>query len=443
MTEQDGSGGFVSPPGVLDFPCDVERLPNGNTLISDAGAENGTGSEILEVDPRGQLVWQYATGLRFAHSAKRLANGNTLIADTTNDRVIEVTAAGKELFTSDAWAGGTGRLSDGSHLHYPNDAHALADGSILITDRNNDRCVIVDRAGAVLWTYAEAVKHPHNCDLLENGNVLIADSDGNRIVEVDRAGNEVWSYQNDDEPLAWPRDADRLPNGNTQVVDSKNRRVLELTPAGKIAWQYAVPYFSNFYDADRLPNGNVLISDQQHHQVIEVNRQGEVVWRFRNYQPLYPTNERLLNTSFKKVAGSGLPENWILFSRFSEGGGKLIWTETEKGRNVPGLEFDRPGALCLHQRIAVEPGTFYTVSAKLRTEAVQSMACVQVAFLDELDGLLEDVLKAPKGNLFSGTCDWSTDSFEAQAPDGAVAAEIRLFINGPGKVWANNINCFC
>ncbi|MBN1671054.1 MAG: hypothetical protein JXR37_08485 [Kiritimatiellae bacterium] len=432
-----------SPPGILDFPCDVERLPNGNTLISDAGAEDGSGSEIIEVDPGGNVIWNYHDGLRFAHSAKRMPNGNTSISDTTNNRVLEVSPAGEEVFTSDSWAGGTGTLSDGSHLHYPNDAHPLPDGRILITDRNNDRCVIVDRQGTVLRTVNAGVKHPHNGDLLPNGNLLIADSDGNSVKEVDPAGNVVWAYADPANPLAWPRDADRLPNGNTQIVDSKNRRVLEVTPAGKVAWTYAVPYFANFYDADRLPNGNVLISDQQHHQVLEVNPAREVVWRFRNYRPIAPANERLLNTSFKIRGANGAPEHWMLGTRLSEGGGKLVWTPNPKGQDVPGLEYDRPGALCLQQKIAAEPGSLYTVSAKIRTENVRNMTCVQVAFLDEHDGLIQDVLAAPKGRLFSGTADWTLDSFEAEAPPGAVAAEVRLFINGPGRVWVNNINCFC
>jgi hypothetical protein len=44
-----------SPPGRLDWPCDVERLPTGNTLITDAGYWSGQGSEILEVSVLCQI----------------------------------------------------------------------------------------------------------------------------------------------------------------------------------------------------------------------------------------------------------------------------------------------------------------------------------------------------------------------------------------------------
>ena len=67
-------------PGVLEFPCTAVRQANGNTLIVDAGDEIGAGSEVIEVDPTGQIVWNYTGDLRFAHSAVRMQNGNALCA---------------------------------------------------------------------------------------------------------------------------------------------------------------------------------------------------------------------------------------------------------------------------------------------------------------------------------------------------------------------------
>jgi DNA-binding beta-propeller fold protein YncE len=79
---------------VVNFPTHVQRLANGNTLITDAG-----NSRILEINPQGNLVWMVGLqrpmagddkGLRNPNSAIRLSNGNTLIADTGNNRVVEV-----------------------------------------------------------------------------------------------------------------------------------------------------------------------------------------------------------------------------------------------------------------------------------------------------------------------------------------------------------------
>jgi hypothetical protein len=436
-----------SREGILEFPCDVERLPNGNTLIADAGDELGRGSEILEVSPAMELVWRFAgtdaKPLRFAHSAKRLPNDNTLIADTTNDRVIEVTPGGEIAWNTDDLGGGSGILGDGSHLHYPNKAKRLDDGTILVTDRNNDRCLVVGRDGSVPWQYAGPVEHPHNATLLPNGNCIICDSDGQFIREVDRNGNPVWTYgDGTTDMLFWPRDADRLPNGNTLITDSKHHRVIEVTPDGEIVWQYAVDYWANFYDADRLPNGNTLIAGQHHQEAFEVNPAGERIWEFRNYARPTPIHEKPVNCKFEEIGDDDTPVGWHVCKRLSEGGGELVWTTNASGKRCPGLAYDRAGGLVLQQTRAVVPGKNYRVSGLLKSEELDGFACLQIAFLDERYGMFCDGSDTPKSALFEGTTPWSREIFAARAPDGAVAADLRLFITGNGRAFVDEFFCF-
>ena len=427
-------------PGVLEFPCTAVRLAGGNTLVADAGDEIGAGSEVIEVDPAGQIVWNYNEGLRFAHSAVRTGAGNTLIADTTNDRVIEVSPDKQIVFNTDELGGGTGELSDGSHLHYPNNALELDDGRLLITDRNNDRALIIDREGEVLWQHAEGLRHPHNAELLEGGNFLIADSDANRIIEITPAGEVVWSYgDGSPEMLNWPRHARRLADGNTLITDSKNSRVIKVTPGGEIAWEYRVDYFSKFYYAGKLASGNVLIADQQGHQLLEVNRAGTTVWDFRNYVYPNPILSRLRNGSFKQRDQDGWPADWILMRRFSEGGGEVIWLEAAKPRPAPGLAYDRDGALALQQTIRAEAGTTYHLAGQIRTEDLRGHACFQMAFVDARGAAIHDAPDIPRGQTFTGTVDWTADDFQAVAPPTATAIEVRLFITGRGKTWMKGV----
>jgi hypothetical protein len=430
---------------MLEFPCDVQRLANGNTLITDGGDETAVGSEIIEVDRQGQVVWRFAEGLKFAHSAKRLRHGNTLITDTTNNRLLEVSPEGQIVLNSEDWCGGTGRLSDGSHLNYPNDAHELQDGSILVTDRNNDRCIIVDRAGEVLWSFSERIEHPHNADPLPNGDILLTSSVGNRVLEVNRQKEIVWSYgDGSPEILCFPRDADRLPNGNTLITDSRNHRVIEVTPDGKIVWAYQVDYYASFYQADRLRNGSILVSDQHHHQILEVNPYGEVTWQFRNRRFTRPFYPRLENGFFKERGSDGLPVGWWLYNRFAEGGGRVIWDEANAPRPCPGLAYDRYGALCLAQYVAVQGGHTYTLAGKIRTQGVEAdrTGCFQLFFLDGYGGPVCSTAEAPTGFLLTGTSDWRQDTVEARAPEHATAVEVRLLINGPGKVWMKELMLF-
>ncbi len=441
-------GEIVSPgckrgiPGNVEMPLAVERLPNGNTLIADAGDEAGLGSEIVEVDPVGNIVWNYSEGLRFAHSGRLMRNGNILITDTTNNRLLEVTRDKKVVVNSDDWAGGTGKLSDGSHLHYPNEAFELEDKSFLVTDRNNDRCIQVDRGGRVIWSFERELHHPHNANPLPNGNVLISDSDGNRVLEINRKKEIVWSYgDGSTETLWWPRSAIRLDKGNTLVTDSKNHRILEVSPEGKVVWKFQTEHVDKFYITHATKEGTFLIAcTDGHHQVIEVDRAGHIVWLFRNYRRPVPIYARLMNGFFKEVDPDGIPRHWVLATRLSEGGGKLIWDKNNKPHPCPGLEFNRPGALFLQQSIAVEPGAIYRAGAEIKAADVKDTASLHMDFFDAHGGSLYHVItEMPSGTLFTGSTDWTHDMFEAQAPARATFGELRLYINDSGKVFVRNL----
>ncbi len=178
-----------APYQALYRPHDVDRLPNGHTLITDGGqrpgqgegvrGRQGDGSQILEVDSAGNVVWSFNQGLNWAHNADRLPNGNTLISDTGHDRVIEIDAAGVIVWNSDDVT-----LSDGSVLNYPNDANWLPDDHLLITDRDNHRVIEIARDGTIVWQFGETgapgndaahLSGPHNADCLPEGNTIVAD----------------------------------------------------------------------------------------------------------------------------------------------------------------------------------------------------------------------------------------------------------------------------
>ena len=430
-------------PGNVEMPLAVERLHNGNTLIADAGDEAGFGSEIVEVDPVGNIVWNYREGLKFAHSGRRLRNGNTLITDTTNNRLIEVTPDKKIVMNSDDWSDGKGKLSDGSHLHYPNEAFELENGTFLVTDRNNDRCLQVNREGLVIWSFSEKeLHHPHNANPLPNGNVLISDSDGNRIIEVNRRKEIVWSYgDGSTEMLWWPRSAIRLPNGNTLITDSKNHRLLEVTLEGKMVWKFQTEHIDKFYITHLTPQGTFLVAcTDGHHQVMEIDRARNYIWTFRNYRRPFPLYTHLTNGFFKQRTEDGDPEHWTLATQLSEGGGRIIWDQRNKPRPVPGIEMDREGALFLRQAIAMEPGALYRVGAEIRTEDVEGSACLQIDFIDAYGGsLYEDIRKNPSGDIFTGSNDWTADSFEFRVPPQATCGLLRLFLNNKGRIYIKNV----
>jgi alpha/beta superfamily hydrolase len=255
-------GAMVFGAVPIQLASGIERLANGNTLITDAGSAVESTARILEVDSLGHLVWAYVrSDIPWAHTARRLANGNTLVSATFANRVAEVDALGNTV-----WEFVNG-------LSYPNEAFRLSDGNTLITDRDNDRVIEVDADRNVVWSYTNLLA-PHNGNRLANGNTLICDSDRSRVIEVSPAGEIVWQYATG---LDWGRCAERLANGNTLITDSRHNRVIEVDSAGTIRWTFSaglqLPYM-----ATRLASGNTLISTDS--RVIEVDPAGNTVWQY-------------------------------------------------------------------------------------------------------------------------------------------------------------------
>jgi hypothetical protein len=244
------------------LPAGIERLPNGNTLICDAGAMGQPNARVIEVDINKHLVWAYVrSDIKWAHTARPTAEGNTLITATDSSRVIEVNPSGNVV-----WAMSAG-------LWHPNDAFRLADGNTLITDRDSDFVVEVDSGCNVVWSYNN-LSGPHNGNRLANGHTLICNSNANKVVEVDSAGTMVWQYSTG---LSWPRCAQRLPNGHTLITSSSNNRVIEVDSAGTTTWTLTSG-LSTPYQAIRLQNGNTIVSTGA--RVIEVDSAKTIVWQY-------------------------------------------------------------------------------------------------------------------------------------------------------------------
>jgi hypothetical protein len=203
------------------------------------------------------------------HDADRVNDSRVAVADIAQDRVFVVdTETGIVEWAWDAQsaypvsASGGPYPSDWTHL---NDVEVLADGRLMVSLRNHDQVVFVDRERGLIesWTLGSDGRHDrlyeqHNPDYIPRSaggpSVLVADSENNRVVEYHRSDgtwNRTWAWS--DSRLQWPRDADRLPNGHTLITDSNGNRVLELDDQGQVVWQLDVAFP---YEAERLGTGD-------------------------------------------------------------------------------------------------------------------------------------------------------------------------------------------
>jgi hypothetical protein len=174
-----------------------------------------------------------------------------------------------------------------------NDVDHIGDGRFLVSVRNANQILVVERGEGVVEVVNEddgsddssclqdgrledfdgdgdvrcgdpdVFREQHNPQWVGPGAVLVADSDNDRVVEVQKTDDGDWDpawvvREANGRELDWPRDADRLPNGHTLITDSLNKRVVEVAPDGTAVWSVDTsgpdgPHIP--YEADRLPYG--------------------------------------------------------------------------------------------------------------------------------------------------------------------------------------------
>ena len=141
----------------------VRKLDSGNYLVCHEGD-----GKVREYDRAGKVVWSYALELGDrprspghgpeghgveVFGAVRLENGNTLIAGGNNNRIIEVTPAGKIVWSIDQ------RELPGITLAWVTTLHALPNGNVIVGNCHagpeNPQLFEVTRDKKVVWTFRD------------------------------------------------------------------------------------------------------------------------------------------------------------------------------------------------------------------------------------------------------------------------------------------------
>ncbi len=183
---------------------DADKLPNGNVLIADMSQDR-----VIEVDSDYNIVWEWNCTDHLPYEfipddwvhlndVDRLPNGNTLMTLRNYDSIIEVNPAGDIVWCyGDLEYDMSGDPNNHIKLWGPHNADRLSNGNTMIADSLNHRIIEVNPAGDIVWQINRThifLNWPRDCDKLPNGNILIADSANNRIIEVNSTYDIVWEY---------------------------------------------------------------------------------------------------------------------------------------------------------------------------------------------------------------------------------------------------------
>jgi outer membrane protein assembly factor BamB len=256
-------------------------------------------NRLIEVAPNKQVIWEFPSpNLKIYRGNDDVffsPDGRSVMVNEEDNYDIHVIDYEKRQITWTYGAADT-RGSAPGLFNYPDDAHLLADGTVLTADIRNCRILFIDPKSAKIlqqWGQPGHCRHdpPRYLDLpngstpLDNGDVMITEIRGSWISRVSRDGKLVWAAQAPH--VSYPSDAYPTRDGQVIVADyAKPGRVVIFDPlTHKLVWEYFVRSGEAMLDhpslALELPNGDIVLNDDHRHRVLVIDRQTKsIVWQY-------------------------------------------------------------------------------------------------------------------------------------------------------------------
>lgn len=274
---------------------DWRRLPNGNTIIlvnyvipvKGWKAEKLLEDGIYEVNPKGEVVWQWAAfehldEFGFSEASLKILRDSL----TRNDKTIPF----DYLHFNNLSVVGPNKWYDAGDQRFHPD-------NLLFDAREANVIGIIDKkSGKIVWRIGpdypvsigqfkvpravDQISGQHDAHIIPEGlpgagNLLVFDNQGaagyppvnigtqprSRVLEIDPTKKEIlWQYTGTDSGKpgysfysSYISSARRLPNGNTLINEGMNGRLFQITTKGDIVWEYISPYFSTPRAEDPQP----------------------------------------------------------------------------------------------------------------------------------------------------------------------------------------------
>ncbi len=288
-------GRSVQPAGLLRPGSDPSVLP-GDLLIADKA-----NNRLLEITPRGQLVWSFprpgdlSKGQSFLvpDDAFFTHDGRQIVATEEDDFVISMIDVGSGRITYRYGHPGIPGSSPG-YVYNPDDAISLRDGNIIAADIKNCRLIELRPPQQQLLTQTGATggcdhdppaafSSPNGAFPLSDGGVVVTEIGGVWIDSFDRSGKLTAAVN--PPGFSYPSDTNEVRPGVYLTVDyAQPGTMMELTASGKVLWRFSPTGADELNHpslALPLPNGDILANDDYNDRVIVVDpHTNRVVWQY-------------------------------------------------------------------------------------------------------------------------------------------------------------------
>ena len=216
------------------------------------------------------------------------------------------------------------------------------DGLLLVADRGNNRLLLVNGAGRIVWPYPRGgPAYPFRFDddaFFGPGlRTIVSNQEEQDTIQIVGfpGGRLLWRYGHLDARgssagyLNVPDDAYELPNGLVSVADAYNCRVLFLALSGRVVRQIGSPGVCR-HDPPRalgpvngatpLPGGGVLVSEIAGSWIDAFGADGRLLFAFR--APVsYPSDPQWLGNGHILLADYARPGHALIVDT----NGRVLW----------------------------------------------------------------------------------------------------------------------
>jgi DNA-binding beta-propeller fold protein YncE len=291
----------ATTPAALYHPDELAVDAHGNMYVTEGFWGDGSGSRVLKLSPRGQLLATLATNGSGAGQftgplgAALDAKGNLYVADFFNDRIQKLSPTGKVLA---AW-GSTG--SGPRHFRGPLGVALDTQGNVYVTDAGSKDGSFVDHriqkfspAGKELSSWGSLgsgpgqFRNPNGIALDAKGNVYVTDSENQRIQKLSPTGQPLASWGT----AGTGPGQFRIPHGiavdstgNMYVTDRVLNRIQKLSPTGQVLAVWSKQHYdfsgNTPFGIALDPRGNVYVADHEHSRILKLSPSGALLATFK------------------------------------------------------------------------------------------------------------------------------------------------------------------
>jgi len=241
--------------------------------------------------PKNVVGSQPGTAAAYSVASRRTGlPGDLMIADRGNNRILVVDPAGHIVFRYP-------QPGDRGHLFYDDDTFIEPGGEWVISNEEDDDAIVKinlrSRSQRLLFGHpgepgsdSTHVDSPDDAYMLPDGTFTVADASNCRVLFIrdhriaHQYGSSRVCRHNPPHQFAAVNGDTPLPNGGVLVSEIEGDWIDEIGPEGRLRWARKAPV-GYPSDPQPLPGGRILLADYSNPgHILIIDRHGRVLWRY-------------------------------------------------------------------------------------------------------------------------------------------------------------------